>query len=161
MEPERAEFHYLLRLRPPIPRLGVGGSHWGALALRLCVRECDRSGGASPSQEYPFNLKLNATALSVRQGGEQREAKVPSVAKANSIRPCRLASLQTRGEAQTCEEQEALGADWWVTKRPGEAVRWLETEGTEGLSHEAERPARREWIEDRNRPSTVQESEHP
>ena len=27
----------------------------------------------------------------------------------------------------------------------------METEGTEGLSHEAERPARREWIEDPER----------
>jgi hypothetical protein len=45
----------------------------------------------------------------------------------------------------------------WVIKRPREAVRWLETEGPEGQTREAWRPAR---MRAGRRPDG-QESEHP
>jgi hypothetical protein len=38
-------------------------------------------------------------------------AKEPSVARANSFRPCRLTSLRFKGEVQTCDEREAHGAE--------------------------------------------------
>ena len=48
----------------------------------------------------------------------------------------------------------------WVRKRPGEAVRWLETEGLEGQAREAERPARRRRRKPSRATATAQESEH-
>ena len=61
----------------------------------------------------------------------------------NSIRPYRLASLRCKGEAQTCAEQEAGGAEGLGAKATTGAGRWLETEGFEGRLREARRPARR------------------
>ena len=59
----------------------------------------------------------------------------------NSIRPYRLASLRSKGEAQTCDEQEARGAEGLGAKATMGAGRWLETEGFEGRLREARRPA--------------------
>src|SRR5258708_35307684 len=60
----------------------------------------------------------------------------------NSSRPCRAASLRCRGEARTCEEQEADDAEGLGAKAIIGAAGWLETEGSEGRRREAGRPAR-------------------
>ena len=61
----------------------------------------------------------------------------------NSIRPDRSVSLRSTGEARTCDEQEVHGAEGLGDKATMETVRWLETEGFEGWTREARRPARR------------------
>src|ERR1700730_16736493 len=50
-------------------------------------------------------LQANRNCVTARWGGEQREATESSVAKANSIRPYRLASLRRKGAAQACERK--------------------------------------------------------
>jgi hypothetical protein len=61
----------------------------------------------------------------------------------NSIRPYRLASLRSTGEAQTSARAgEADGAEGLGVKAAIGAGRWLETEGSEGRLREAGRPAR-------------------
>ena len=60
----------------------------------------------------------------------------------NSIRPYRLASLRSKGEAQTLPEGgEAHGAEGLGVKATMGADRWLETEGSEGGLRETRRPA--------------------
>src|SRR6516225_11187453 len=60
----------------------------------------------------------------------------------NSIRPCRLASLRSKGEAQTPSfGGEAHGGEGLGAKATMGAGRWLETEGSEGGLREARRPA--------------------
>jgi hypothetical protein len=60
----------------------------------------------------------------------------------NSIRPYRLASLRSKGEAQTLPAgREAHGAEGLGAKATRGAGRWLETEGSEGGMREARRPA--------------------
>jgi hypothetical protein len=60
----------------------------------------------------------------------------------NSIRPYRLASLRSKGEAQTLPDGgEADGAEGLGAKATMGAGRWLETEGSEGGMREARRPA--------------------
>ena len=60
----------------------------------------------------------------------------------NSIRPYRLASLRSKGEAQTPPDGgEAHGAEGLGVKATKGAGRWLETEGWEGGMREARRPA--------------------
>jgi hypothetical protein len=66
----------------------------------------------------------------------------------NSIRLDRSVSLRSIGEARTCEEQEAHGAEGLGDKATRGTVRWLETEGFEGWTREARRPARRKRKED-------------
>src|SRR6266436_2399035 len=62
----------------------------------------------------------------------------------NSIRPYRLASLRSKGEAQTLPAGgEAHGAEGLGAKATMGAGRWLETEGSEGGLREAMRPA---WV---------------
>jgi len=62
----------------------------------------------------------------------------------NSIRPYRLASLRSKGEAQTLPTGgEAHGAEGLGAKAAMGAGRWLETEGSEGGLREARRPA---WV---------------
>src|SRR6266436_6043508 len=62
----------------------------------------------------------------------------------NSIRPYRLASLRSKGEAQTLPAGgEAHGAEGLGAKATMGAGRWLETEGSEGGLREARRPA---WV---------------
>jgi len=59
----------------------------------------------------------------------------------NSIRPYRLASLRSKGEAQTLlDGREAHGAEGLGVKAAMGAGRWLETEGSEGGMREARRP---------------------
>jgi hypothetical protein len=59
----------------------------------------------------------------------------------NSIRPYRLASLRSKGEAQTSVRAgEADGAEGLGDKAAIGAGRWLETEGSEGRLREAGRP---------------------
>jgi len=77
----------------------------------------------------------------------------------NSIRPDRSVSLRSIGEARSCEEQEAHGAEGLGDKATMGTVRWLESEGFEGQTREARRPARRKG-EDRKSRTTAQESEH-
>ena len=60
-------------------------------------------------------------------------------------------SLRWNGEARTCDEREAHGAERLGAKATMGAVWWLETEGSEGHSREAERPARRKGIEELER----------
>jgi hypothetical protein len=57
--------------------------------------------GASPLQACPLRPVADRNCVAARRGGEQREASESSVAYANSIRPSRLASLLSKGEAQT------------------------------------------------------------
>ena len=85
----------------------------------------------------------------MKEGGEQLEAKVQSVAKANSIRPVAVASLLAKGEAQ-----DALAREGTVRSRNEPSVSpmcktqighrdgrgWLETEWTEGATKQAGRP---------------------
>ena len=60
----------------------------------------------------------------------------------NSIRPYRLASLRSKGEAQTLPDGgEAHGAEGLGVKATMGAGRWLETEGSEGGMREGRRPA--------------------
>jgi hypothetical protein len=62
----------------------------------------------------------------------------------NSIRPYRLVSLRSKGEAQTLPDGgEAHGAEGLGAKATRGAGRWLETEGSEGGMREARRPA---WV---------------
>src|SRR5260370_39558033 len=59
----------------------------------------------------------------------------------NSIRPYRLASLRSKGEAQILPAGgEAHGAEGLGAKATMGAGRWLETEGSEGGLREARRP---------------------
>jgi hypothetical protein len=67
--------------------------------------------------------------------------KEPSAANANSIRPDRLASLLNEGEARTSASWKPMALKV-VSKRPWEAVGWLEAEGIKGQTHEAWRPVR-------------------
>jgi hypothetical protein len=63
----------------------------------------------------------------------------------NSIRPYRLASLRSKGEAQTsARTEEADGAEGLGVKATIGAGRWLETEGSEGRLRDAGRPARQQ-----------------
>jgi len=59
----------------------------------------------------------------------------------NSIRPGRLVSLRWKGETRTCESRKPVALIRMGAKATAGAVRWLETEGPEGHSHEAKRPA--------------------
>jgi hypothetical protein len=78
-------------------------------------------------------LESARNCAAARRGGEQRETAEPSVAQANSIRPDRLASLRSNGEARTCEEREAHDAEGLGDKAIAGAVWWLETEGFGGM----------------------------
>jgi hypothetical protein len=63
----------------------------------------------------------------------------------NSFRPYRLASLRSKGEAQTSVQAgEADDAEGLGDKAVIGAGRWLETEGSEGRLREAGRPARQQ-----------------
>ena len=84
------------------------GSEAPSTALRAVpVRSQARSvqGGANPSQVILLRPVADRNCVTARWGGEQREATESSVAKANSIRPYRLASLRRKGEAQACERK--------------------------------------------------------
>jgi hypothetical protein len=68
--------------------------------------------------------------------------KDQSETQVNSIRPLRVASLQAIGEARTGAIWRPVTLRGSVLKRSRDAGGWLESEWSEGLAHEAERPAR-------------------
>ncbi len=69
----------------------------------------------------------------------------------NSIRPYRLASLRCKGEALPARAG-ARDAEGLGEKAVPGAVRWLETEGSEGRLREVRRPARRKRYRPRHGP---------
>lgn len=57
--------------------------------------------GGSPFQVDALRPVVERYCVAARRGGKLRETKVRSATKVNSIRPCRVASLQSNGEART------------------------------------------------------------
>src|SRR6266568_8518227 len=120
-------------------------------------------GGASPLQVILLRPVADRNCVTVRWGGEQREATESSVAQANSIRPCCLASLRLKGEAQACDEQEAHDAEGLGDKAimggggvVGDGRLWRDG----GVKRGDLRGARGEE-QDRKVATTAQESQHP
>ena len=92
-----------------------------------------------PRRTYRPEARGNCADREAAWGATRGERAIRRMT--NSIRPCRLASLRWKGEAQTRANGRPVTLMVGVKAMTG-AVRWLETESLEGGTREVERPGR-------------------
>ena len=115
-----------------------GGRRPAIVRPRVCfVREVQ----VHPRRTYRPEVGGNCADREAVWGATRDEAAIRR--NTNSIRPCRLASLRWKGEAQTRASGKSVTLMVGAKAMAG-AVRWLETESHEGGAHEVERPVR-QW----------------
>ena len=111
--------------------------------------------GGSPFQANPDRPVFDRNRVAARRGGEQWKEKMSSVGTRTRFGRTDWRACERMAKPGPATSGRPTTLRGWVSKRSWEAVRWLETEGIEGQTSEAERPARAS-----RRGAAERESEH-